>query len=102
MFRTALISFFLFSFLAGAPARSERQDYTDQAQREFVKKSDQARMEHAATMGIIAGGASQSAVLESARKARAAAESRKAEIRRRAFAPVTTSPDQPTPCSELG
>src|SRR5215212_7497053 len=30
MFRTALISIFLFSFLAAAPARSERQDYTDQ------------------------------------------------------------------------
>ena len=70
------------------------------AQREFVKRSDQARMEHAAAMGAIAGGASQSAVLESARKARAAAESRKAEIRKRAFTPVTTSSDQPKPCSE--
>ncbi|HYP30034.1 MAG TPA: hypothetical protein VE262_25235 [Blastocatellia bacterium] len=72
------------------------------AQTEFVKKSDQARMEHAAAMGVIAGGASQSAALESARKARAAAESRKAEIRKRAFVPVTASSDQPRPCSELG
>jgi hypothetical protein len=70
------------------------------AQREFVKKSDRERMEHAATMGVIAGGASQSAVLESARKARAAAESRKAEIGKRAFVPVTTSTDQKKPCSE--
>jgi hypothetical protein len=70
------------------------------AQREFVKKSDEARMEHAAAMGVIAGGASQSAVLESARKARAAAESRRAEIRKRAFVPAKTSSDQPKPCSE--
>jgi hypothetical protein len=70
------------------------------AQREFVKKSDEERMEHAATMGVISGGASQSAVLESARKARAAAESRKAEIRKRAFVPATTSSGQPKPCSE--
>jgi hypothetical protein len=69
------------------------------AQRQFVKKSDEERMAHAATMGVIAG-ASQSAVLESARQARATAESRKAEIRKRAFVPVTTSSDQPKPCSE--
>ena len=70
------------------------------AQVEFVKKSDEERMAHAATMGVIAGGRSQSAVLESGRKARAAAESRKAEIRKRAFIPVKTSSDQPKPCSE--
>ena len=70
------------------------------AQREYVKKSDEERMKHAATMGVIAGGVSQSAVLESARNARAAAESRKAEIRKRAFVPVTSSSDQPKPCSE--
>ena len=69
------------------------------AQREFVKKSDEERMAHAATMGVIAG-ASQSEVLESARQARATAESRKAEIRKRAFVPVTTSSDGPKPCSE--
>ncbi len=69
------------------------------AQRQFVRKSDEERMAHAATMGVIAG-ASQSAVLESARQARAMAESRRAEIRRRAFVPVTTSSDQPKPCSE--
>lgn len=69
------------------------------AQREFVKKSDEERMAHAATMGVIAG-ASQSAVLESARQARATAESRKAEIRKRAFVPVTTSSDLAKPCSE--
>jgi tetratricopeptide (TPR) repeat protein len=70
------------------------------AQREFVKKSDEERMKHAATMGVIAGGASQSEVLESARRARAAAESRKAEIRKRAFVPATTSSDRLKPCSE--
>jgi len=70
------------------------------AQREFVKKSDEERMKHAATMGVIGGGTSQSAMLESARNARAAAESRKVEIRKRAFIPVKTSSDQPKPCSE--
>ena len=69
------------------------------AQREFVTKSDEERMAHAATMGVIAG-SSQSAVLESARQARATAESRKAEIRKRAFVPVTTFSSQPKPCSE--
>lgn len=69
------------------------------AQREFVKKSDEERMVHAATMGVVSG-ASQSAVLESARQARATAESRRAEIRRRAFVPVTNSSDRPKPCSE--
>jgi hypothetical protein len=69
------------------------------AQREFVKKSDEERMVHAATMGVISGG-SQSAVLESARQARAKAESRKADIRKRAFVPVATSSDRLRPCSE--
>jgi hypothetical protein len=69
------------------------------AQREFVKKSDEERMVHAATMGVI-NGASSSAALESARQARVSAESRKAEIRKRAFVPATASSDQPRPCSE--
>jgi predicted negative regulator of RcsB-dependent stress response len=69
------------------------------AQRQFVKKSDEERMVHAATMGVI-NGASQSAVLESARLARASAESRKAEIRKRAFVPVTTTSAVAKPCSE--
>ena len=69
------------------------------AQREFVKKSDEERMVHAATMGVI-NGVPSSAALESARQARATAESRKAEIRKRAFVPVTTSSDRPMPCSE--
>ncbi|HZJ01370.1 MAG TPA: hypothetical protein VFD22_11975 [Gemmatimonadaceae bacterium] len=69
------------------------------AQREFVKKSDEERMVHAATMGVVSG-ASQSAVFESARQARATAESRSAEIRRRAFVPMTSSSGQPKPCSE--
>ena len=69
------------------------------AQREFVNKSDEERMAHAATMGVIAG-ASQSAMLESARQAQAMAESRKMEIRKRAFVPAPTSSDQPKPCSD--
>ena len=69
------------------------------AQRAFVKKSDEERMVHAATMGVVQG-ASSSAALESARQARARAESRRAEIRKRAFVAVTTPPDQPKPCSQ--
>jgi len=70
------------------------------AQRQFVKKSDEERMVHAATMGVISG-TSQAAALESARQARVIAESRKAEIRKRAFVAPTTSTDRPKPCSEL-
>jgi hypothetical protein len=70
------------------------------AQKEFVHNSDKERIAHAATMGVIAGGVSQSAVLESARRAHAAAESRKTEIRKRAFVPVTPSSDRPKPCSD--
>jgi len=69
------------------------------AQSEFVRKSDEERMVHAATMGVVSG-ASQSAVLESARRARATTESRKAEINKRAFVPVKTSSDQPKPCPQ--
>jgi hypothetical protein len=71
------------------------------AQRDFVRKSDEERMAHAATSRVIAGGASQSALLESARNARVAAESRRAEIRKRAFVPVQGSPDVPKACYEL-
>lgn len=69
------------------------------AQRDFVKKSDEERMVHAATMGVVAG-SSSSAALESARQARATAASRKAEILKRAFVPATTSSDRLKPCSE--
>jgi|GEM_PF-1718650 len=68
------------------------------AQREYVKKSDEERMVHAATMGVVSG-SSQSAVLESARQARATAESRQTEIRKRAFVALQTSSDLPKPCS---
>jgi tetratricopeptide (TPR) repeat protein len=68
------------------------------AQREYVKKSDEERMVHAATMGVVSG-SSSSAALESARQARATAEGRQAEIRKRAFVAVKTSSDLPKPCS---
>ena len=69
------------------------------AQKLFVTKSDNERMVHAATMNVISG-SSSSAALESARQARATAESRRAAIRKRAFVPVPTSSDRPKPCSE--
>src|SRR3954447_2799807 len=70
------------------------------AQIEYVNQSDQQRMVHAATMGVISG-SSSSAALQSARLARMRAESRQAEIRKRAFVPARTSSDQPKSCSEL-
>ena len=69
------------------------------AQREYVKKSDEQRMVHAATMGVI-GGSSSAAAMESARRARAIAESRRAEILKRAFVRVTPSSNQPRSCAE--
>jgi hypothetical protein len=69
-------------------------------QRDYVRRADLQRMKHATTMGIIAGGTSASAALESARRAQVAAESRRAAIRQRAFVPVTTPTDRPRPCSE--
>ena len=69
-------------------------------QRDYVRKADLQRMKHLTTMAIITGGASSSAVLESARRAQAAAESRRAAIRQRVFVPVTTPSDRPRPCSE--
>lgn len=69
------------------------------AQREYVKKSDEERIVHAAQMGMVAG-SSSSAALASARQAQATADSRRAEIRQRAFVPVTTSSGEPKPCSE--
>ena len=68
-------------------------------QRDYVRRADLSRMKHVTTMGIISGGISASAALESARRAQAAAESRKAAIRSRAFVPVTTSPGRARPCA---
>ena len=68
-------------------------------QRDFVMRADIARIRHAATMGAITG-VSSSAVFESARRARVAAESRRLEIRKRALIPVTTLSDRPRSCSE--
>jgi hypothetical protein len=70
------------------------------AQREFVKNSDEERMVHAATMGIVSG-SSSSAALESAQLAHAAAESRRAEIRKRAFVLPASASGQAKSCSEL-
>ena len=46
------------------------------------------------------GAPSQSAILQSARTAEIAAESRKAEIRKRAFVPSAAASNQPRPGSE--
>jgi tetratricopeptide (TPR) repeat protein len=70
------------------------------AQRQFVQKSDIERMTHATKMAIISGGKSPSAALESARRAQATAASRKMEISRRAFVPITPASNQPKSCSE--
>ncbi len=68
-------------------------------QREFVMRADMERMRHAARMAAITG-VSSSAVLESARRASAAAAARKLEIRRRAFVPGAPLSDRPKSCSE--
>ena len=68
-------------------------------QREFVMKADLMRIRHATNMAIIRG-ASASAAIESARRARLAAESRRVEILKRAFVPGVSQPDRPRPCSE--
>ncbi len=68
-------------------------------QREYVMKADIARMRHAATMAGLRG-VSASTALESARRASAAAASRKLEIRRRAFVPLPSASDRPKACSE--
>jgi hypothetical protein len=70
-------------------------------QRDFVRKADILRIQHATKMAIIAGGTSQTAVVESARRALLNAKSRKMEIDRRAFVPRISSSDQPRPCSEF-
>lgn len=69
------------------------------AQREFVKKSDDERISHVPTMSVISGAPTPAAVAESNRRARASAESRKADIRKRAFTPATGAPDQLKSCS---
>ncbi len=68
-------------------------------QREWVMKADIQRMRHATTMAAISG-VSSSAMLESARRARAAAELRRLEIRRRAFVLSPPVSDRPRTCSE--
>ncbi len=68
-------------------------------QREFVMQADLLRIRHATVMGAI-GGVSSSAVLESARRAQATAESRRLEIRSRAFVPTLPPSDRPRSCSE--
>ena len=70
------------------------------AQRDFVRKSDEERMAHAAASRVIAGGASQAAIVESTRNARVAAESRKTEIRKRALVALQGSSDVPKACSD--
>lgn len=69
-------------------------------QKYYVGQADLQRMKHLTTMAIINGGASSSAMLESARRAQAAANSRRAAIRQRVFVPVTIPSDRPRPCSE--
>jgi hypothetical protein len=69
-------------------------------QRVYVRQADLLRMKHVTTMAIITGGISASAAVESARRAQAAAESRRVEIRKRAFVPVTISSERTRPCSE--
>jgi hypothetical protein len=69
------------------------------AQREYVRKSDEERMTHAATMAVIGGGGNNAAVLESARLANAAAAARKLDIQKRAFKTPAETGKTVKPCS---
>jgi len=70
------------------------------AQRDFVKKSDDERISHSASMGVIAGGPTPAATLESTRRAQAAAASRRADIRKRAFVAAAASSGRMRSCDE--
>ena len=69
------------------------------AQRAYVRASDRERMVHAATMQSISGGTTSAAIAESARQARARAESRQLEIHKRALKVSSSSTAQVRPCS---
>ena len=69
------------------------------AQRTYVQASDRERMVHAATMQSISGGTTSAAIAESARQARARAESRQLEIQRRALKVSSPGTAQVRPCS---
>ena len=69
------------------------------AQHTYVRKSDQERMAHAATMQIAGGGGNTGAMQESARQAHARAASRRLEIARRAFKAPPEGGATIRPCS---
>jgi len=69
------------------------------AQRTYVLASDRERMVHAATMQSTAGGANSAAIAESARQARARADSRRLQIQQRAFKMLPISTAHVRPCS---
>lgn len=62
--------------------------FVQRVQRDYAGRADLARMKHVTTMAIISGGISPSAAIESARKAKTAADTRRAAIRARTFVPM--------------
>jgi hypothetical protein len=66
-----------------------------EVQKTYVKQSDEERIQHNATMGIVSGGTDQQAILISKQQAAERAESRRKDILRRAYK------QQPNDSSEL-
>jgi hypothetical protein len=66
-----------------------------EVQKIYVKQSDEQRIQHNATMGIISGSANQQDILISKQQAAEHAEGRRKDVLRRAYKP------QPGDSSEL-
>jgi hypothetical protein len=71
-----------------------------EVQRTFVMQSDTTRIEHVASMAIIAGGTSSEQILESSRLASHAAEERKRAIHSRKFSLPPSAGITPRSCSD--
>jgi hypothetical protein len=70
------------------------------AQREYVRRSDDERMVHAATMQVTGGGGNTAAMQQSAAQAGARANARRIDIQRRAFSSPAGDGNTIKPCSK--
>jgi hypothetical protein len=81
----------------GVIAAREMVRLMQSIQKNVVQQSDQQRIEHVATMGVIQG-TDQSAVLLSKAETARQAESRKLEVQKRAYSPPANLSTTPAPC----
>jgi hypothetical protein len=70
-----------------------------QIQTKYVKQSDEERIQHNATMGIVSGGANQQAILISKQQAAERAEARRKAVAQRAYHPLAGNSDEIKSCS---